>query len=118
MKPKRSVIKAPANLHFLRFPAVFEHPVEAQCLNCPSKLTLHQPDMELPERLLGVCESCKHWYLIDLVREVNEGVMVWLPDNEVVRELSRENPPAGISMMNHEPEKGSPGSSGTSGHSP
>ncbi len=99
MKPKRIATRMAAELHFLRFPAVFEHPVRAECLNCSSELTLHQPDMEMPERLLGVCESCKNWYLIDLVRDVSQGVMVWLPDSEVVRELSRENPPAGISIM-------------------
>ncbi len=108
MKPNRSVIKAAAKLHFLRFPAMFEDPVAAECLNCSSELTLHQPDMNTPERLLGVCESCKHWYLIDLVPDVSQGVMVWLPGCEVVRELSRENPPAGISIMSCESDESSP----------
>ncbi len=108
MKTNRSLNKASADLHFLRFPAQFEDPVATQCLNCLSDLILHQPDINTPERLLGVCESCKHWYLIDLVGEVNEGVMVWLPDNEVVRGLSRENPPAGISLMSHETDEESP----------
>ena len=64
--------------------------------------------MELPERLLGVCESCKHWYLIDLVPDVSQGVMVMLPDNEVIRELSRPNPSDGISVMSRESDEGSP----------
>ncbi len=104
MKPKRFENRVSADLHFLRFPAVFERPVTAECLNCRSELTLHQPDMDMPERLLGVCEECKHWYLIDLLRDVSQGVMVWLPNSEVVRDLSHENSPAGISIMSGESE--------------
>lgn len=37
----------------------------AACPGCGSALDLHQPDIELPERLLGVCESCKGWYVLD-----------------------------------------------------
>ena len=107
MKPNRSVIKAAAKLHFLRFPAMFEDPVAAECLNCASELILHQPDMNTPERLLGVCESCKHWYLIDLVPDVSQGVMVWLPDKEVVRDLSRPSASDGISIMSCESDEGS-----------
>ena len=64
--------------------------------------------MDFPERLLGVCEACKHWYLIDLVPEVSQGVMVLLPDNEGIRELSRQDPSAGISIMSDESDEGSP----------
>ncbi len=108
MKPKRCVIKASVKLHFLRFPALFEDPFAAECLNCASDLTLHQPDMNTPERLLGVCESCKHWYLIDLVPDLSQGVMVWLPDQEVVRDLCRPDPSDGMSIMSCEFDEGSP----------
>ncbi len=33
------------------------------CPQCESFLTLHQPDPELPDRLLATCEDCKSWYL-------------------------------------------------------
>jgi hypothetical protein len=33
------------------------------CPNCESSLTLHQPDPELPERLLATCDDCKSWYV-------------------------------------------------------
>lgn len=108
MKPNRFVSKATTDLHFLRFPAEFENLVAARCLNCASELTLHQPDMDLPERLLGICEACKYWYLIDLVRDANQGVMVCLPDIEVVRELSHQNPSDGISLMGPESNEGLP----------
>jgi hypothetical protein len=34
-----------------------------QCPQCGHALALHQPDPELPDRLLGTCEECKSWYL-------------------------------------------------------
>jgi len=36
-----------------------------QCPNCGESLETHQPDPELPNRLLGVCEECKSWYVLD-----------------------------------------------------
>ena len=35
------------------------------CRNCGSDLDLHQPDLEMPERILGTCDECKTWYLFD-----------------------------------------------------
>ena len=35
------------------------------CPNCEAPLTLHQPDLELPDRLLATCDECKSWYLSD-----------------------------------------------------
>ena len=55
MKPKRFVEPSLAGgvCSSSAFPTASERPVEARCLNCSSELTLHQPDMDLPERLLG-----------------------------------------------------------------
>jgi len=108
MNLSRIVDKAHASLHFLRFPKVCEQSVHAKCLKCSSDLILHQPDMNLPERLLGVCESCKHWHLIDFVSGAEPGVMVMLPDLEVVLEIAHRNPTAGISMTIGQPEGAQP----------
>ncbi len=35
------------------------------CRICGCDLTLHQPDPEMPERILGTCDECKAWYLLD-----------------------------------------------------
>jgi hypothetical protein len=35
------------------------------CPNCEARLILHQPDPELDDRLLGTCDDCKEWYLVD-----------------------------------------------------
>lgn len=45
------------------------------CPHCRSLLELHQPDSEQPDRLLGTCEGCKAWCLIDRER----GMMALLP---------------------------------------
>jgi len=33
------------------------------CPHCEYSLTLHQPDPELPDRLLATCDDCKSWFL-------------------------------------------------------
>lgn len=38
---------------------------DALCRKCGSDLTLHQPDPEMPDRILGTCDECKAWYLFD-----------------------------------------------------
>ena len=46
------------------------------CLFCENLLTLHQPDEELADRLLGTCYACKAWFLTNF-----EGtVLVPIPD--------------------------------------
>ena len=39
-------------------------PMEADCLSCSEILSLHQPDPNRPEDLLGVCPCCQDWYLL------------------------------------------------------
>ena len=97
MSQHRPIRKVPADLHVLRFPRVAAHPASAQCLSCSLPLSLSQPDLNAPERLLGVCERCGHWFLIDLIPDRTEGLLCRLPDIEVIRQLSFENPSAGPS---------------------
>jgi len=96
------VKKVSADLDVLRFPAAVERPVRAHCLNCSLPLSLSQPDLNSPERLLGVCEHCKHWFLIDLIPDLTEGILWRLPDIEVIRELSFENSAQGPSTKSSE----------------
>lgn len=35
------------------------------CPRCDSNLSLHQPDEDLPDRLLATCDFCKAWYWTD-----------------------------------------------------
>jgi hypothetical protein len=35
------------------------------CPRCECAMTLHQPDPELPDRLLATCDDCKSWFLAD-----------------------------------------------------
>ena len=46
------------------------------CARCQNALERHQPDGERPDQMLGTCNDCGTWYLID-----SEGaVMFTLPD--------------------------------------
>lgn len=92
MKRDHPIKKVSAELDVLRFPTAMEHPIGARCLNCSSPLSLSQPDLDSPGRLLGVCEKCKHWFLIDLIPDQTEAVLWRLPDIEMIRHLSIENP--------------------------
>jgi len=51
-------------------------PTETPCLACGEPLSIHQPDPNAPERLLGTCEACGAWHLIDYDRDIK----VLLPD--------------------------------------
>ena len=33
------------------------------CPRCESSLSIHQPESELPDRLLATCDECKTWFL-------------------------------------------------------
>ena len=121
MKPDRTAVRVTANLDVLRFPVPSKIPAGVTCLNCSARLVLHQPDEDAPERLLGVCAGCRHWFLLDLLPDLTEGVMVRLPDIQVIRELSREDPSHGISLMGPDPGEGSAlphGSGDVPGRSP
>jgi hypothetical protein len=52
------------------------------CPGCHEGLALHQPDPQLPDRLLGTCGECHAWFLILAIA----GLMVRLPDEEDLRD--------------------------------
>jgi hypothetical protein len=39
--------------------------MEIICPRCEGCLTLHQPDPDLPNRLLATCDECKSWFLAE-----------------------------------------------------
>ena len=41
-----------------------------ECQICGVYLDLHQPDSELPDRLLATCSHCKTWYLLIASQEL------------------------------------------------
>ena len=98
-----------AKLDILRFDLGVELPARARCLNCSDPLSLSQPDPDSPERLIGICEHCKHWFLIDLEPDLSTGTFCRLPDIEVIRSLSHENPADGISVLGGDGDERSAG---------
>ncbi len=49
---------------------------EVRCPRCEACLNIHEPDCDLPDRLLATCGACLSWYLIDCSTER----MIRLPD--------------------------------------
>jgi hypothetical protein len=94
MKHDNPIKKISANLDVLRFPATDERPVRAHCLNCSLPLSLSQPDVHSPDRLLGVCPQCNRWFFIHLLLEQTEGLLWRLPDVDLIRQLSFDDPAA------------------------
>lgn len=62
---------------------------EVRCPSCHDLLEIHQPDIESPDRLLGICPKCRAWFLV----EADCGVMVRLPDQDALREIQHPSPP-------------------------
>ena len=95
-----------APLDVLPFPGLLEAGAAVPCLHCSSPLTLHQPDAESPDRLLGVCEGCKHWYLVDLL----PGQAAGCPGGSARRRggpgAVGEDSDGGILPMGEEPDPG------------
>ena len=60
---------------------------QVRCLSCDTGLDLHQPDAQSPDRLLGICERCRQWYLLDLLLDEEAAVIVLLPEKGFVRNL-------------------------------
>jgi hypothetical protein len=57
-------------------PVVPESPA---CPRCRGELAVSQPDPEDPDRLLGICESCRHWFLIEESGANDPGMILELP---------------------------------------
>ena len=60
-----------------------DHPSDLRCPSCHEELGFLQPDVESPDRLLGVCPECRGWFFIDIA----SGGMVRLPDRAALREI-------------------------------
>jgi hypothetical protein len=52
------------------------------CERCGAVLTLHQPNVDHPDRLLGTCDECKSWYVTS--RQPMGLVYLPLPDAQLL----------------------------------
>ena len=68
----------PLSLTFRVFSSV-DSLANIHCLACAGPLDFHQPDPDLPQRMLGTCDSCKTWYLITFTQASDDVVLVQLP---------------------------------------
>jgi len=85
MPPKRTATVM-ARLDVLPFATPAEDLTWVRCVHCKSPLDLLQPEVQFPERLLGICEECSSWYFIQLVLERSEVIMLQIPEQRSLRE--------------------------------
>jgi hypothetical protein len=86
MSPNR-LLEVPVTLTMTRFSTFGEGPASVECMACGAPLDLHQPHVEIPYRLLGICEKCQHWYVLELAPGEDESVMVRLPVQGAFRDI-------------------------------
>jgi hypothetical protein len=55
------------------------------CQKCRSPLTVHQPDENAPNRLLGTCGDCGTWHLIEVGPRGTKALLFSIPGMEIVR---------------------------------
>jgi hypothetical protein len=58
------------------------------CVSCGAPLDVHQPDADMPDRMLATCEACKGWHLLDCTAGAREVVLVLLPDPRAFRKAA------------------------------
>jgi hypothetical protein len=75
----RPPLTVPVHLTLTRIPALTEDVAQVKCHSCRHGLDVYQPETAFPDRLLGVCQACRHWYVIDLMPGQGAAVMVLLP---------------------------------------
>jgi hypothetical protein len=56
-----------------------------QCARCTSAVAFHQPDPQLPHRILATCNVCESWTLINLLT----GEMLCLPGHEGEKDAAK-----------------------------
>ena len=76
----RSPVTASVSLTISRFSTPPDRFSRVTCLSCDSGLNLHQPDPGSPDRLLGICVGCQNWFILDLLPDEDEAVMVLVPE--------------------------------------
>jgi hypothetical protein len=82
-------------LRFANVPIPPDGPVSVRCLDCDQPVEMHQPDSELPERMLGTCEHCQAWYLLECDPDAAQAVLILLPDFSLLRGLPKGPSPTG-----------------------
>jgi hypothetical protein len=56
-----------------------------RCGDCQATLNVHQPDENRPDHLLGTCDACGRWFLIEIGTK-REAFLFDLPNVTLIRE--------------------------------
>lgn len=57
--------ETPISLRYVTLSISSEGLSAVHCLNCQKRLDVHQPDADLPYRMLATCEACKSWHVVN-----------------------------------------------------
>jgi hypothetical protein len=68
-------------LRYATIPASPEGLSAPLCQSCQQPLDIHQPDSDLPYRMLATCDACKAWHLVECAPDSDMAVIVLLPDS-------------------------------------
>src|SRR4051794_12496143 len=55
------------------------------CQHCQTSLDVHQPDEKIPTHLLATCGRCGDWYMIELLSNRTQALMVTMPGVRMIR---------------------------------
>jgi hypothetical protein len=59
------------------------------CRDCKQPLNVHQPDEERPSHLLGTCDGCGSWYLIEIRQDQSKAYLHDLPNVSAIHRAER-----------------------------
>lgn len=64
-------------------------PIAVNCLGCRNSLEIHQPDADLPERMLATCNECETWHIIECLAGSDYAVVIGLPTIDDVMDVEK-----------------------------
>jgi hypothetical protein len=56
-----------------------------ECRSCGESLELHQPAVDQPDELLGVCTTCNGWHLVVVGRREAVDLVAFIPRADLIR---------------------------------
>lgn len=84
---RKRQLSVPASLDVIPFARAADDPDSIGCPDCGMPLDTHQPDVDSPDRLVGVCLGCRRWYMILADPGEADVLMVLLPDRQWFRAI-------------------------------
>src|SRR5258707_921003 len=92
--PLKAPRRVPTSLEVIPFGLPGGDGTWVGCPQCHEPLGLTQPDEQSADRLIGVCQNCRVWFLIWLSTDDSQAMMVLLPDEEWLHDAQQIHEPS------------------------